>query len=193
MNHAAADALVAQAAAVWNIPTASLVLTQGGALNQHVSSVNVTASAGSLNFPADVASTNYQAKQIAVIYDSDGSVTDLLLGSGASDPSSCIQNAVTESVDLISRDGQINHAMLILNGRCTGPHPEQQLQIQYQLQRAFGRILGLSWSQTNDNVFTGSPTPSPTQAQNWPIMHPIDIMCGSYTYQCLPAAIYASS
>ena len=44
---------------------------------------------------------NYLAKQIAVIYDQDGSVTDLLLGSGASDPSGCRQSAVTESVDSI--------------------------------------------------------------------------------------------
>ncbi len=40
-----------------------------------------------LIFPADVQSSNYLAKQIAVIYDSDGSITDLLLGNGASDPS----------------------------------------------------------------------------------------------------------
>ena len=32
VNHAAADALVAAAAAVWNIPTSRLVLSQGGAL-----------------------------------------------------------------------------------------------------------------------------------------------------------------
>ncbi len=30
------------------------------------------------------------------------------------------------------------------------------MQLQYQLMRAFGRVLGLGWSQTNDNVFTGS-------------------------------------
>ena len=80
----------------------------------------------------------------------------MLLGSGASDPSGCRQNAVTESVDSIVPAGYIQHALLILNGRCTGPAPEQQLQMQYQLMRAFGRILGLGWSQVNDNVFTGS-------------------------------------
>jgi len=52
--------------------------------------------------------------------------------------------------------------------------------------RAFGRILGLAWSQTNDNVFTGTPAPTYMQAMNWPIMHPIDIICGPYSYQCLP-------
>src|SRR5437879_5922979 len=113
-----------------------------------------------------------QSKQIAVIYDRDGSVTDLLLGAGASDPSGCRQSAVTESVDSIVPSGFIHHAVLVLNGRCTGAAPEMQKQMQYQLMRAFGRVLGLGWSQTNDNVFTGSPVPSYQQALHWPVMHP---------------------
>ncbi len=185
VNHAAADALVAAAASVWNVPTASLVLSQGGALDEHVSGANTFLSPSGLIFPADVASSNYAAKQIAIIYDSDGSVTDLLLGNGASDPTSCLQNGVTESVDSIVPAGLIEHAILVLNGRCTGPAPEQQMQLQYQLMRAFGRILGLGWSQTNDNVFTGSPQATYNQAMHWPVMHPIDIICGPYTYQCM--------
>lgn len=186
VSHAAADAMVANAAAVWNVPTASLVLAKGGSLSEHISGANVYAGANGPVFPADVQTTNYAAKQIAVIYDTDGSITDMLLGSGASDPSGCLQAGVTESVDWITPEARIQHALLILNGRCTGPEPEKQLQMQYQMVRAFGRILGLGWSQTNDNVFTGSPAPTHAQALNWPIMHPIDIICGFYTYQCLP-------
>jgi hypothetical protein len=186
VDHNAADAIVAAASSVWNVTTSRLVLTRGGALDEHVSGANVYASTNGLVFPSDVQATNYLAKQIAVIYDRDGSVTDLLLGSGASDPSICRQNAVTESVDSIARDGYIHHAILVLNGRCTGPAPEQQLQLQYQLMRAFGRIVGLGWSQVNDNVFTGNPRPTYDQALNWPIMHPIDVICGPYTYQCMP-------
>jgi len=186
VDHAAADAIVAAAAGVWNVSTSSLVLTSGGTLAEHVSGANVYATPTGLVFPADVQSANYQSIQIAIIYDSDGSVTDLMLGGGASNPSGCRQNAVTESVDSITADSHIQHAILVLNGRCTGPDPQQQLQLQYQLMRAFGRILGLGWSQTNDNVFTGSPTPTYNQAINWPIMHPIDVICGLYTYQCMP-------
>lgn len=186
VDHAAADALVAAAANVWNVPTSSLVLGYGGQLDEHVSGANVYPTPTGLVFPADVESTNYLAKQIAIIYDYDGSVTDLLLGSGASDPSGCRQNAVTESVDSIVPAGYIQHAIIVLNGRCTGPAPEQQLQMQYQLMRAFGRVLGLGWSQTNDNVFMGSPQPTYMQAMNWPVMHPIDIVCGPFTYQCMP-------
>lgn len=186
VDHAAADALVAAAAGVWNVPTSSLVLAQGGQLAEHVSSQDVYLGPNGFVFPADVSSANYAAIQIAVIYDSDGSVTDLLLGQGASDPENCRQAGVTESVDAIAPAGTIQHALLILNGRCTGPAPEQQLQLQYQLMRAFGRVLGLGWSQTNDNVFTASPLPTIDDINKWPIMHPIDIVCGAYTYQCLP-------
>ena len=77
--HAAADALVARAAGIWNVPTSRLVLTQGGVLNEHVSGSNVHASSTGLTFPSDVASSNDGAVQIAVIYDTNGSVTDLML------------------------------------------------------------------------------------------------------------------
>ena len=186
VNHAAADALVAAAASVWNVPTSSLVLAQGGELAEHVSSEDVYIGSNGPVFPTDLSSANYAAIPIAVIYDSDGSVTDLLLGQGASDPENCLQTGVTESVDAITPTGTIQHALLILNGRCTGSAPEQQFQLRYQLMRAFGRILGLGWSQTNDNVFTASPLPTIDDYNKWPIMHPIDIVCGAYTYQCLP-------
>lgn len=187
VNHASADAIVDAAASVWNVPTSRLTIAKGGLLDEDVNSSNVYPGSSGVIFPGDVQATNYAAKQIAVIYDSDGAVTDLLLGSGASNPSSCRQNGVTESVDSFLGDGHILHAILILNGRCTGPAPEQQLQLQYQLMRAFGRIIGLAWSQTNDNVFTGNPSPTYQQALHWPVMHPIDVICGPYTYQCMPS------
>ena len=183
VNHATADAMVAAAAGTWNVPTSAMVIAYGGALNQHVSAANAYLGSNGPVFPADVQSSNYAAIQIAVIYDRDGSVTDMLLGGGASDPAECRQNAVTESVDSIIPAGFIQHAILVLNGRCTGPAPEQQLQMRYQLERAFGRVLGIGWSQTNDNVFTQTPQPTSNQALHWPLMHPIDIVCGAYTYQ----------
>jgi hypothetical protein len=187
VNHKAADALVAAAAGVWNIPVASITVGQGGALAEHVSGANVYLSSDGMVWPEDVLSANAAAVPIAVVYDTDGSVTETLLGAGASDPSECQQNAVTESVDLFDPAGFISHAIVVLNGRCTGAAPELQLQMQYQLERVFGRVLGLAWSQTNDNVFTGAPQPTYDQALNWPIMHPLDILCGLYSYQCLPS------
>jgi hypothetical protein len=186
VTKAQADAMVAAAAAVWNVPSASLVLMQGGSLSEHVSSVNTYFNGSGVVFPADVQATNYLAIPIAVIYDTDGSVTDLLLGEGASQPSECPWSGVTESVDALDQvKGTINHAVIVLNGRCVGSAPQQMLQMQYQLARAFGRVLGLAWAQLNDNVFTGSPAATLNQMNNWPLMHPIDIVCGPYTYQCM--------
>ena len=123
VNNAAANALVAAAAGVWNVPTAAMAVAYGGALAEHVSGANAYLGSNGPVFPADVQSSNYAAMQIAVIYDSDGSVTDMLLGGGASSPAECRQNAVTESVDSIVPAGFIQHAILVLNGRCTGPAP----------------------------------------------------------------------
>lgn len=187
VNHQAADVLVAAAAGVWNVPEARISVSRGGLLAEHVSGQNSYLDTSGLVFPDDVMSANAAAVPIAVVYDTDGSVTDVLLGSGASNSSGCRQNAVTQTVDRFDPAGYILHAMIVLNGRCTGAAPELQLEMQYQLVRAFGRVLGLAWSQTNDNVFTGTPIPTHVQAMNWPIMHPLDIICGLYAYQCLPS------
>ena len=188
VDHAQADAMVAAAAGVWNIPTANLTLAQGGVLAEHVSAANAYFDGTNVVLPPDVQATNYLNAPIAVIYDTDGSVTDLLLGSGASDPGGCRQNAVTESVDEFGATGTIEHAVLVLNGRCLTAAPQSLLQMQYQLMRAFGRVLGLAWSQVNDNLFTGSSQPTAMQMANWPVMHPIDVVCGLYTYQCMQNA-----
>lgn len=185
VNHAQADALVAAAASVWNVPSSSLSLSQGGLLAEHVSATDAYFNGSSFMFPADVEASNEAAIPVAVIYDADGSVTDLLLGSGASEPDGCRQNAVTESVDDVQTDGHIHHAILVVNGRCVGSTPEQLTQMQYQLTRAFGRVIGLAWSQTNDNVFTAVSTITADQENYWPLMHPLDALCGTYTYQCM--------
>jgi hypothetical protein len=185
VSHAQSNAMVAAAAAVWNIPTANITLTLGGELAEHVSSTNTTVSGTDVVFPADVEPTNYQAIQIPIIYDTNGSITNLLLGAGASDTNGCLQNGVTESVDSFGSNGTIQHAVIVLNGLCVGSNAEQLEQMQYQLTRVFGRILGLAWSQLNDNVFTGVSTVTAAQMALWPLMHPIDIICGTYTYQCV--------
>ena len=185
VSHAQADAMVAAAAAVWNVPTSMLAIAQGGQLAEHVSGANSYFDGSQFVFPADVQLSNEAAVPVAVIYDGDGSITDLLLGSGASEPSDCRQNAVTQSVDDVQGDGHIHHALVVLNGRCVGSAPEQLTQMQYLLARAFGRVLGLAWSQTNDNVFTGATQINSDQMANWPLMHPLDVLCGPYSYQCM--------
>lgn len=186
VDHDTAVALVDAAASVWSLPQVPFSLNDGGSLAEDVSGSNVYLGANGPVWPADVQSGNYTAKQIAVVFDADGTITDTLLGSGASAPANCRTAAVTESVDRFIQPGKIAHAIVVLNGRCTGPAPEQQLQLRYQLMRTFGRVIGLGWSQLNDNVFTGTPVPTYQDQMHWPIMHPIDILCGPYSYQCMP-------
>ncbi len=184
VDNAAANAMVAAAAAPWNgVATAGVNLSAAGTLDEDVNGNDVSVGANGIVFPDDAQSTD-TSKPLAVVYDEDGSITDMLLGQGASGPNACRQNGVTESVDNISTTGVIVHAVIILNGRCTGT-PQQLQQMQYQLERAFGRVLGLAWSQLNDNVFTQNPPPVLVQEEAWPLMHPIDILCGPYTYQCM--------
>ena len=121
VDNATATALVDAAAAVWNVQGIPFTLTKGGSLAEDVSGSNVYLGMNGPVWPGDVSSTNYTAKQIAVIFDADGTITDTLLGSGASAPGNCRQNAVTESVDLFIQPGRIAHALVIVNGRCTGP------------------------------------------------------------------------
>ena len=194
VTHAQADAMVAAAAAVWNIPTASITLVKGGGLAEHVEGIGTDANAyfngTTMVFPADVEATNYASVQIPVIYDSDGSVIDMLLGSGASGVGECRQNGVVESVDGFGSSGTIQHAVIVLDGLCVGsssaPELQEQLtQMQYQLTRVFGRVLGLAWSQLNDNVFTAVSPVTAAQMALWPLMHPMDLVCGSYSYQCM--------
>jgi IPT/TIG domain len=194
VTHAQADAMVAAAAAVWNIPTASITLANGGGLAEHVAAdgpgANAYFNGTAMVFPADVEATNYASVQIAVIYDSDGSVIDMLLGSGASGLLECRQNGVAESVDGFGSSGTIEHAVIVLDGLCVGsssaPELQEQLtQMQYQLTRVFGRVLGLAWSQLNDNVFTAVSPVTAAEMALWPLMHPIDLICGNYSYQCM--------
>jgi hypothetical protein len=187
VGHAQADAMVAAAAAVWNVPTANVTLAKGGQLAEHVSGAN-SFNLTNAGFPADVEAANYQAIQIPIVYDSDGSIIDALLGSGGSDPSGCTGNRVLESVDSFGWSATIQHAVIVLNGRCVGSSPQQMLEMQYQLTRVFGRVLGLAWSQLNDNVFTSVSPVTAAQEALWPLMHPIDVIGNTYAYQSVQNA-----
>ncbi len=185
VSHAQADAMVAAAAATWNVPTSRLTLAQGGTLAEHVSGANTYFDGNNVVFPDDVKLANYHAIPIPIIYDTDGSVIDTLLGSGASNPAGCRQNGVVESVDGLDPAGTIDHAIILLNGRCVGSTPDQLTQMQYQLMRTFGRVIGVAWSQLNDVLFTGVRAPLAVEMNNWPVMHPIDVLCGPYTFKCM--------
>ena len=133
------------AAAVWsNVPTAALAITNGGSLSEDVSGSNVTANtpAGTgATLPTDAQPTA-TSKPVAVIFDADGSVIDDTYGIGASDPNSCTTHwGCTRPVDNFSTAGKIAHAVILVNGLCASSSALEGL-LQYELVRAFGRVLG---------------------------------------------------
>jgi IPT/TIG domain len=176
-----ATAMVDAAAAIWSaVPTAGVVLTNAGSLNEDISGSNVIAANQQFASPADVAPTA-TVYPLAVIYDADGSVIDGLFGTGSSNPTSCQNNGVFPWLDNIRQDATIAHAVILINGLCA-TNPNLIEMMQYELERAFGRILGLDYAQVNLAALNDRPN----AMLGWPVMHPMSGVCGSAGGICIP-------
>ena len=177
-----ATAMVDAAAALWSaVPTAGVTLTDQGPLNEDVSGANVVAANGIVAQPADVtpSATSYP---LGVVYDADGSVIDALFGTGASQPDSCHNNGVFVWMDSINPDATIAHGIILLNGLCA-TSPDLVAMMSYELERAFGRILGLDYSQVNPTALVDE---IPGGTDGWPIMQPLSGVCTGSGGQCIP-------
>jgi hypothetical protein len=168
-----ANTLVADAFARWtSVPTAALSAQRAGQLDEDVSGSNVTLSGGVLLMPVDIQETA-TSKPVAVVYDADGQVTDALLGEGAGDADLCASHAAYGGPDNFYSDAHFAHALVVVNGNCARSSADLPL-LRYLLVRALGRVLGLDWSQLNDNVVTRSPAPSADDWAGFPLMHPVE-------------------
>jgi hypothetical protein len=182
-----ANAFVADAISRWtSVPTAALVATRGGALAEDVNGSNIINVDGGISLPADIQppATN---KPLAIVYDDDGKITDALLGTRASDPSLCATNSVIGGVDRLGSDAHIVHALIIINGLCAQSASDLP-PLKYHLIRVLGTALGLDWSQANDNVRSGSPSPGNEDYAGFPLMHPLEPFCGSAITSCIANA-----
>jgi hypothetical protein len=182
VSHAQATAMVDAAAALWsNVATAAVQLTNKGQLNEDVSGANIQVSKGFLTAPSDVTSsaTSYP---LAVIFDADGSVIDGLYGTYASEPDNCSLNGVYLWLDGIQPDATITHAVLLLNGRCTGSTALLAM-MNFNIERAMGRVLGLDYAQVNPDALANGWVGG---TQGWPIMQPLDGLCSVGGGACIP-------
>ena len=180
-----ANTLVADAFARWtSVPTAALSAQRAGQLDEDVSGSNVTLSGGVLLMPVDIQETA-TSKPVAVVYDADGQVTDALLGEGAGDADLCASHAAYGGPDNFYSDAHFAHALVVVNGNCARSSADLPL-LRYLLVRALGRVLGLDWSQLNDNVVTRSPAPSADDWAGFPLMHPVEPGCAGPVTDCLP-------
>jgi hypothetical protein len=182
IDHQQAVAMVDAAAALWSaVPTAAVTLIDAGALQEDVGGANIQASNGVMIQPADVTPAA-TSTPVAVIFDADGAVIDAIYGSGASDPTSCQFNGVLSWIDNINPDATLTHGILLLNGRCATT-PDLVTMMSFEVERAFGRILGLDSSQVNPNAISLAEQ---SGTLGWPVMQPLSGACTALGGMCIP-------
>lgn len=168
-----ADTFVAAAFSAWtSISTAAVSAARAGQLAEDVSGANVFLAGNALTLPSDILPSAL-ATPVGIVYDADGSVTDALLGAGASNPSSCANNGVFGGIDNFSTSAQFLHALIVINGNCA-TSSSQLPDLQYHLVRIIGRVLGLDWSQADLNVITRTPAPTDGDYAGFTVMHQTD-------------------
>lgn len=182
INNQQATAMVDAAAALWDaVPTAGVTLVDMGALNEDVNGSNITAANQVITAPSDVTSTA-TSYPLGVIFDADGSVIDAIFGTGTSLPARCQDNGVMSWLDNIKPDATIAHGILLVNGLCA-TNSDMIEMMNYELERAFGRILGLDYSQVNPNALVDE---LPGGTQGWPVMQPLSGVCTAAGGECIP-------
>lgn len=182
-----ATAMVDAAAALWSaVPTAGVTLTDSGSLNEDINGANVVAGNKVFAQPSDVTPTA-SSYPLAVIYDSDGSVINALFGAGSSDPTSCQNNGVLNWLDNILPDATVAHGVILVNGLCA-TSSNLLAMMRYELERAFGRVLGLDYAQVNPGALNNSSLggSEPDGIYGWPVMHPLSGVCGPAGGTCIP-------
>ncbi len=188
LSHGQAAAMVDAAAAVWNsVPTAAVNLSDAGPLAEDVQGSNVAGSyalngTSGFSSPSDV-TPSATTTPVAVIFDTDGSVIDALEGVGASLPNQCQLNGVLVWIDNMNPNATLAHGVIVLNGRCTSTLNLVTM-MSYELERAFGQVLGLDFSQVNDGALAANSA-EPAGALAWPVMQILDAECNKNGGACI--------
>jgi hypothetical protein len=171
LNSSQADAFVAAAFLPWtSISGVALTAAQSGHLAEDVNGSTISCQPdGTCTMPADI-QANALTTPLGIVYDIDGTVTDAFLGTGAGGSDYCFSNAVYGGPDNFSTDAHIVHGLVVINGMCASKS-DQLPDVQYRLERVFGRVIGLGWAQTNLNVQTGNPRPTPNDFEGFSLMH----------------------
>ena len=105
-----------------------------------------------------------------------------LFGAGSSDPTSCQNNGVFAWLDNIRPGASIGHAVILLNGLCA-TSPNLVAMMRFELERAFGRVLGLDYAQVNPGALANG---QPDGLLGWPVMQPMSGTCGAMGGICIP-------
>ncbi len=186
LPNTSANSFVAGAFGQWTaVQTAALNVTSGGSLAEDVNGTNLNLNSdGSISMPLDIQSTA-TGTPIGIVYDSDGSVTDALIGTGAGGSSQCYSNAVFGGSDNYGSFATYQHALIVINGQCA-QQSSQFTDVEYRLVRVIGSVLGLGWSQVNPNVQTRTPPPTSDDFAGFPVMHSTDPLNCTPITLCYP-------
>jgi hypothetical protein len=198
VNNQQATAMVDAAAALWNaVSTAGITLTNKGQLNEDVSGVNIAVSSkdftvtneqtnqlGVITAPADI-TPSATGSPLGVIFDADGAVIDAIFGTGTAAQNSCQNNGVFFWLDSVNPDATIAHGIILLNGLCATDANKLQM-MSFELERAFGRILGLDYAQVNPDATTNGDENAAEELEGWPVMQPYSGLCGPSGGECIP-------
>ena len=187
-----ATAMVDAAAALWSaVPTAGVTLTDMGPLNEDVSGANIVVS-GKLTCNEQIDQLPAQPADVtpsATNYPRGGHLRRRRLGdrcrSSAPAPASppvCQNNGVLVWIDNVNPDATIAHAIILLNGLCATNANLLEM-MSFELERAFGRILGLDYSQVNPGALTNGDAGG---THGWPVMQPLSGVCGPTGGDCIP-------
>ena len=78
-------------------------------------------------------------------------------------------------MDNLNPDATVAHGVILLNGLCATNANLLEM-MSFELERAFGRILGLDYSQVNPGALTNGETGG---TLGWPVMQPLSGVCGA--------------
>jgi hypothetical protein len=198
VTNAQAKAMVDAAAALWSaIPTAGVTLTDKGSLDEDVNGSSIlisgtsftvtneqTSQLGVIIEPADV-TPSASSYPLGIIFDADGSIINALYGAGVSQQNSCQNNGVYVWIDNVNPDATFAHAIILLNGLCA-TNANLLAMMSFELERAFGRILGLDYGQVNPGAATNGGANGAEELDGWPVMQPISGLCGASGGACIP-------
>ena len=169
LNKAAADQFTAQMFSVWtSTPGVQLTITQAGSLATDITGANVLAQSNNPNSEINT--------KTAIVYDVDGTVTDALLGAGASN--SILGFAGPSAVNSDGVHNFITLATAVLNGKwidgiTSANNPEiAQDKFKEAFIHEFGHLLGLHHSQINVEVIQAIDARTPDNLAGLPTMFP---------------------
>ena len=188
VNNQQATSMVDAAAALWSaVPTAGVTLTNKGSLSEDVNGSNIATTPGPntaqaiLTAPADV-TPSATSFPVAVIFDADGSIINAIYGQYSSEPDSCQNNGVFFWIDGTNPDATFSHGVILLNGLCATNASRLDM-MSFELERAFGRLLGLDFAQVNPGALTNGEIDG---TLGWPIMQPYSGVCTNSGGDCVP-------